>query len=58
MAELKGNKMVEAEVLMDKQIGKPCVERSEGSEKENDPIRDIIYGAPSLLPALYLQRSY
>lgn len=58
MAELKGNKMVEAEVLMDKQIGKPCVERSEGSEKEKDPTRDIIYGAPSPLPALYLQRSY
>lgn len=43
---------------MDTQIGKLCVERSEGSEKEKDPIRDIMYGAPSLLPALYLQRSY
>lgn len=43
---------------MDKQIDKSCLERTEGSEKEKDPIRDIIYEAPSLLPALYLQRSY
>lgn len=40
---------------MVKQMDQPHAERPEGSEKEKDPTRDIIYRAPSLLPALYLQ---
>lgn len=40
---------------MDKQMDQSRVEKPEGSGKGKDPTRDIIYGAPSLLPALYLQ---